>query len=73
MTTDIPQWAPMDILNLTRSLNLEETNTTHKVLSNMQEFTLILLYTMTGAIGLISNVTLIIIILGEHHRSQSFL
>ena len=67
MTTDIPERGPMDILNLTSSLSLEETNTTstHKLLSNLQEFTLILLYTVTGALGLLSNVTLIIIILGE--------
>ena len=65
MTTDIPLWPQMDILNLTSSLSLEEANTTHKVLSNIQELTLVILYTMMGAIGLVCNVILIVIILGE--------
>ena len=55
----------MDFLNLTTSLNGEEPETTHKVLSDLQEFTLVLLYTLMGAIGLVSNITLIVIILGE--------
>ena len=65
MTTDIPLWAPMDFLNLTTSKNGEDSETTHKVLSDLQEFTLVLLYTLMGAIGLVSNITLIVIILGE--------
>ena len=65
MTPETPLWAPMDFLNLTTSLNGEEAETTHKVLSDLQELTLVLLYTLMGAIGLVSNITLIVIILGE--------
>ena len=55
----------MDFLNLTTSKNGEDSETTHKVLSDLQELTLVLLYTLMGAIGLVSNITLIVIILGE--------
>ena len=65
MTSDSQLWAPMDFANLTTSLSGEEPETNHKVLSDLQELTLVLLYTLTGAIGLVSNITLIVIILGE--------